>query len=362
MRIPILYLAATALLVISCKDDRETFVVKKQDLVEAVYSSVLLEPYDYYAVKSTVTGYLDQIHINEGDELKNGQALFTIRDLSAKNTAENADLAYRLAQSNLNSDQSILNDIRLEMGNLKLKLKNDSINLARNKSLYEKGALSKVELEQAELQLASAKAAYEASKNRYNRTKTELKTMKDQASNNFKLSVSRVGDALITSIMDGKVYSILKEKGDLITLQEPIAVIGSSNEFKIKLLIDEGDIAKVEKGQEVIVKLEAYPGKYFEAEVIRISQKMDDRTQTFEVLATFRETPKKLFMGLTGEASIVVKEQKEALVIPNSYINEKGEVETAEGYKKVKIGVRSLSKVEIIKGLKEGDVIYKPEN
>jgi hypothetical protein len=37
------------------------------------------------------------------------------------------------------------------------------------------------------------------------------------------------------------------------------------------------------------------------------------------------------------------------------------QVETSEGKKKVKIGTTSLSHVEILDGLNEGDVIYKPE-
>ena len=125
-------------------------------------------------------------------------------------------------------------------------------------------------------------------------------------------------------------------------------------------LIDEVDITRIKKGQKIVVTLEAYKSQSFEAKVTHITPKMDGRTQTFEIEGVFVDFPSELYMGLTGEGNIIVKQIKQALVIPREYLIDLNKVETENGMKKVKIGVQSLSHVEIISGLKEGEEILKP--
>jgi len=87
---------------------------------------------------------------------------------------------------------------------------------------------------------------------------------------------------------------------------------------------------------------------------------MDERTQTFEIEGEFKEIPSRLYMGLTGEGNIVVNERNDVIVVPREYVvNNK--IETSEGEIEVKLGISSLGNVEIISGLKVGDIIYKPE-
>ena len=88
---------------------------------------------------------------------------------------------------------------------------------------------------------------------------------------------------------------------------------------------------------------------------------MDARTQTFEIEGKFIKAPKTLYMGLTGEGNIITRKRESVLVIPLEYLIDGGSVETDAGLVKVKVGLKSLSHVEIISGLKKGDIIYKPE-
>lgn len=351
----------TVLFFSSCSEERESIIVKEKNLVEAVYSSVRIEPLEYYTVKSTVSGYLNDFKVNAGDVVNSGEVLFSIKDATGSSTEQNALVAFDLARSNLYGDRSLLNDLRFEIDNLKLKRRNDSLNYHRNKLLFAAGGVTKVELEQSELLLESSRSSHIAAQNRYKRTELEMKATFEQAKNNYYLSVSRSGDARITSVMNGKIYSILKERGDLVSLQEPLAIVGSADNFKILLMVDESDINRIAIGQQLFVDLESYPGKVFEARIDRIIPQLDQQTQTFEVHAKFKDSPKNLYMGLTGEASIVIEERKKVITIPRDYLTAKNEVETDEGFIKVKTGIMSLSEVEITEGLQSGQRIYRPE-
>jgi RND family efflux transporter MFP subunit len=344
----------------SCSEDRESVKVESQDIVESVYSSVVVEPATVYKVNSTVSGYITAINFEIGDKVHTGDVIFKIRDIQGDNSTSNAELAYNLAKKNYLGDQSSLDDLKLEIENAKLKRKNDSINNERNRALFEKSIITKVEMEQSELLFTSSKNGHTSLVNKYKRLERDLKISLEQARNNYNTTLSRSNDALISSKIDGEIYDISKEPEELVMVQETVAIIGSDDDFVLKMLIDEVDITKVKIGQKIIVALEAYKDQVFEAEINRIAPKMDARTQTFEIEGIFTKPPKKLYMGLTGEGNIVIQERSKVLVIPLEYLSDENKVETDNGFVEVSIGARSLSHVEILSGLKEGDIIYKP--
>lgn len=357
----LLFLTASAVLFVACSEERESYTVKKEAIVEAVYSSITVEPMDMYNVKSSVAGYLDMLHVKEGDVVRSGDPLFVVRDIASNSNASNARIAYDLAVNNLRGDQSVLDDLKLEIANAKLKRKNDSINYSRNQTLYDNGAITLVELEQSELMFSSAKSAHEGLINRYDRTKRELSSAMRQARNNYEASTSRSGDSKLVSRINGKVYSVNKEEGELVSMQEQLAIIGSDSTFKIRMLVDEVDIRRLKEDQKIIIRLESYNDETFEGRVSKILPMMDQQTQTFEVEGVFTKQPERLYLGLTGEASIVIAERENVLLIPREYIVNDNEVETNNGMKKVKVGIKSLSHAEILEGLNEGDVILKPQ-
>lgn len=359
-----LYVSALLLAMVAlnsaCSEERATFTVKKSSIVEAVYSSIVVEPYEMYNVNASVPGYLDVLTAKIGDTVKSNDILFLIRDITSKNTASNALLAYELAQKNYFGDQNVLDDMRLELKSAELRKRNDSIQYQRIKALQAKDMATKFELEQSELVYSASKNNFSAIQNRIRRTERELKLSMEQAKNNFNSSSARSDESTVRSRVNGIVYDIYKEKGELVSMQEPVAVVGSYDRFSIQMLIDEKDITRVKIGQRIAVTLEAYPKKVFEAVVKRITPKMDSRNQTFTVFGEFVNPPESLFMGLTGEGNIIVNQIDNAVVIPLEYLLEGNKVETPIGIIKVKTGVRSLSHVEILEGVKEGDLIYKP--
>jgi len=348
------------MLLTNCSDERESVRVKKSTIVEAIYSSVVIEPVDMYKVNSLVTGYIDKINVSPGDNVSEGDILFHIRDVQGVSSANNARLSYELAQKNYSGDINLIEEMRLDLSSAKLKRQNDSVNYYRNKLLFEKSILTKVELEQSELIYAASKNTYLSLLNKLKRMERELKTSLEQAKNNYDATLSRSDDAVVRALISGKIYDVYKQSGEFVSIQESVAVMGASDQFSIKMLIDEVDITRIKKGQKIIVTLEAYKSKSFEAKVTHITPKMDSRTQTFEVEGVFVDFPSELYMGLTGEGNIIVKEIPKTLVIPREYLINENELETENGIVKVKTGIQSLSHIEIISGVKEGDVIYKP--
>ena len=125
-------------------------------------------------------------------------------------------------------------------------------------------------------------------------------------------------------------------------------------------MVDEKDIAKVLPGQEVVVVLDAYGQETFHAEISRILPEKNERNQSFKVEALFKKMPPRLYAGLAGEANIVIASSQNTLTIPREYLVNDTMVRTDQGLIKVETGLRSLEKVEILKGIDKDTRILKP--
>jgi RND family efflux transporter MFP subunit len=213
-----------------------------------------------------------------------------------------------------------------------------------------------VELEQKELAYKSSKNGLSNAFIRYNDLKRQINFSAKQAQNNLALSSKSTSDFEIRSDIDGRVYSVLIEKGDLVGPQVPLAVLGSGDSFILEMQVDEYDIAKVNLNMRVLVTMDSYKGQVFEAKVTKINPLMNERSKTFKVEAEFTEAPKRIFPNTSFEANIVLESKKKVLTIPRTYLLKGDSVLLANGTKrKVKIGLRDFEFVEILSGLKPED-------
>ena len=146
----------------------------------------------------------------------------------------------------------------------------------------------------------------------------------------------------------------------MINPQEPVALIGDDKKFIIELSVDELDINKVRTGQKVLITMDTYGDKVFNAIIKKIYPLLDSRTQTFTVDAEFVDSPQNLFPGLSAEANIIISESKRSLAIPSGFIFAGDSVILEkEGKHKVKTGLKNLEYVEILSGIDSTTAVYK---
>lgn len=354
-------LAICGMFLASCEADREKVKVQLSPLTESVYASLTVKPYNMYYAYSAVGGIVKSNLVSEGDLVTQGQVLVQIDNTNPELNAENARLALTLAKENYYGDQNILDELRNQIETARLQLKNDSINYFRQKRLNEKEIGSQTDLE-------SRLLAYELSTNKlnllkinYQQTKNELQTAIKQAENNYKTSQKTTKDYSISSEINGKVYDLMKERGEIVSQQEPLAMLGSSDSFLVEMLVDEVDIPRILDQQKVLIRLDAYGDEIFEGRVAKIYPMMDSRSQTFKIDGVFNDQPSKLYPGLTGEANIIVLEKKAVLSIPTEYLKEGDFIISDDGLVKVETGIKNFERVEILSGLDTTSFIYKTE-
>ena len=345
----------------SCSSEAEKIHPTQKSITTSVYSSVIIQPDSLYKAYAMVNGILEKNLVEENTIVSEGTPIIQIINTSALITAENAKLAYNLAQQNYSGKAAILNSLSKELSNTKLKLNNDSINYFRQKNLWEQNIGAKAEYDAKKLAFDLSSNAFAIAKENYSRTKNELRTQMNQANNSYKNTIISTNDFTIISKITGKVYALYKNPGEIVTTLEPIASIGSAHTFIIEMLVDEVDIVKIEIGQKVLITLDAFGYEVFTAKVSKIYPIKDEYNQTFLVEARFEEGPIKLYPGLSGEGNIIINTKENTLTIPRDYLAEGNKVKTDEGLINVAIGLQNIDNVEILSGITKETWIYKPE-
>ncbi len=349
-----------AILFISCSDKTEKTNPVIEDITESVYASAIVKTENQYQVFATVNGIINKLFVTENDLVKKGDPLMQVTDESSTINREKASLEASYADVNANREK--LAEVKNSIALAQSKAGNDSLLYQRQKNLWNENIGSKTELEQRELAYENSKSMLESAKLKYQDLSKELEFNAKQARNNLSISKFKESDFLIKSEMDGKVYSLLKEPGEMVTPQTPLAVIGDAAVFLLEMQIDEYDIAKIKLGQVVLLTMDSYKGEVFEATVSKIIPIMNQRSKSFTVEAKFVKQPPVLYPNLTAEANIIIQTKKDALTIPRTYLVDDSLVVIGKDkMKKVTIGLKDYQKVEIIQGLTSNEVIYKPQ-
>ncbi|HEY1060778.1 MAG TPA: efflux RND transporter periplasmic adaptor subunit [Daejeonella sp.] len=354
------FLALLSIVLFSCGDSVETIKPTIESISQSVYASGVIKSQDQYEAYASVSGIVNQIFVVEGDTLKKGDPILTISNEVQKLNAENARI---FSDYNaLSANQGKLNEAASLIEFTRNKMRNDSVLFYRQKNLWEQEVGTKVDLEQRELAWQNSKNTYNSALIRYNDLKRQLNFAASQARKNLSISQTLANDYTLKSEMDGIVYNIYKLKGEIISPQTPVAVIGAADKFTLEMQVDENDILLVRNGQKVLVNLDSYKGKVFEAVVRRINPLMNERNKTFIVEAEFIQKPEQIYPNITFEANIIIQEKSEALLIPRTYLLKDSMVIKSGGDTVVvKTGLKDYQKVEILSGIKSDDELLKPE-
>ncbi len=305
--------------------------VKKALIEEEIQTVGEIEPYQKVVVYSEATGKVEKLNVDVGDYVRKGE-------LIAKIDYEKRKLEYE----NLKK--------QVEAGEINLKnLKKD---YERFKKLYKEGVI-------AEKKLDDIKTSYKAYLN-------QLEGLKKQ----LKLSKVRMEDATIYAPADGIISKRFVDPGEIITestmmKNSPIVEIVNINKVKVKIGVSEEDIGKIRTGQNVFLRVDAYPDKKFTGNITRISPVANKETKTVDVEVIVNNPSHLLKPGMYCKAKIITGKRK-ALIIPLDavikfpasgnwycFVVEDGVAER----KSIKLGKICKNYAEVIDGLKEGDIV-----
>lgn len=183
---------------------------------------------------------------------------------------------------------------------------------------------------------------------------------KENAIKRLRLDIEKM---TVRSPTSGTVTNIFAREGDLVTQNEVVFNIIDSRRL-VTAEISEEDFDKVSEGLSALVRFLAYPDEVFEATVVQILPTADPVTQRYQIYLSVQIENERLKPGLTGEVSIIVAERSDSILIPsqaligNNVLRVNG---SRIEHVKVEAGYRSLLTVEILSGIREGEIVVTEE-
>lgn len=342
--------------------DREEARVETKDLVQGVYASGQVLPENYYRLNSKVSGVVEELLVEVGLEVEAGTPLVRIQNEPSERNLDIAENQLELARKNAAPDSDLLNRLREQVEKAYAVFRQDSLDFARFERLQTDNIGSRQNLDRARLQYQTSLSSYEIAKSNLRETRDRLQIELENARSNYLAQQSLTGEYTLLSAINGTVYNILPNVGELISPNQFIMEIGASGRFEAELDVDETDITLIEEGQSVFFELDAVEDAVLEGDIIRIYPRIDTIDRTARVIASINPNEARLFPGMTLEANILIREKNGVLVLPVLYVSESDEVILEDGTRKtVETGIRDLNYVEITAGLEEGDIVLKPE-
>ena len=176
--------------------------------------------------------------------------------------------------------------------------------------------------------------------------------------------------APVESPISGIVGKTILDKGDSVLPSAsiihgtPLAIVMNMDEMIVKLNISELDIPYVNKNLEAQIKVDAYPEANFAGLISKVSEVVDPETRTLPIEITIPNGEHRLKSGMFARIKIIAMQLKDKLVLAqDALVQEQGAnyVFVVKGHtaikKKVFLGVREDSRIEISEGLEEGEQV-----
>jgi len=302
-----------------------------------------LNPEEEIELKPQISGIVDQIFVEEGDLVRKG-------DLIAKIRVVPNEQALGSAKSRINS--------------ARLSFENAQTLFNRNKTLFEKGVISKQDFENSELSLNQSIENFDQSKDDY------------QIIKQGSLSGGSSANTNIVAQIPGTVLEIPVREGDQVIQSNnfnagtTIATIADMSKMIFEGKVDESEVGKLEEGKDIKVILGAINEKEFPAILTFVAPKGVEQNGAvqFTIKADVTiDSSTKIRAGYSANAEIEIESKDSILVIKEALlqfnrITEKPFVELLKENgsftkKNIQIGLSDGINVEILDGVEEGDKI-----
>ncbi len=245
-----------------------------------------VEAYATVAVKSQITGVVQSVHFKEGDEVKQGDPLFTIDPRPFVALLDQA-------QGALARDRAELENARKE--------------LERYSHAAQKGYVSTEQADQAQTKAATLAATVKAD---------------EAAVENARLQLDFCS---INSPINGRTGELMADRGNLIkaNADTSMVTINQLTPIKVSFAVPGKDLQEIKKyqAQESLKVLVPLPGgKVLTGTFSFLDNTVDPTTGTIRLKAEFANTDKTLWPGEFVDVLLILTTKPDAVVVPTAAI------------------------------------------
>ncbi len=256
------------------------------DLAGGIVLTGSLQPYRIVDVRAQVAGTIQNLRVDRGDAVREGQTMAVIQAEGIRGQAEGARAAVAAAEANLALAEQQLESAR---------------------TLFEAGAMS-------QLDYRAAQAAYESARAQLAAANAQAVGAGEQARR-----------ATVTAPITGQVSDRQISDGQAVNPGETLFTVVGSEYLELAGQVPVDQAARVRQGQAVEFQLDAYPGRTFRGTVDRIDPTANPNTRQIGVYLRLPNPNRELVGGLFATGRVIAEGVSSAVVVPTSAVRGTGD-------------------------------------
>ena len=245
--------------------------------------------------------------------------------------------------------QQVVNSSEAQMNAAQSQLNLATENLNRLHQLYEEKAISK--------------ADYDNCQNAYNNAEALLR----QTTSQYEQAKNQLNYSNLYADCNGTVSSIDAEIGQVVVAGQSVVSLVQDGEKEVEINVPENRIEELRQAKQIKVKFWAFPDIIVNGKLREVAPMADKVSRTYKVRISLINPPGKIKLGMTSSVIVTGAEtapQQAAASIPLSAIYQTGDApgvwvvnNAVVHLQPIKIGAFGEDQVQVLKGIKDGDVI-----
>lgn len=346
----------------------------RQTISSDITTNGKVEPTHGFEAHAPMAGTIQKVLVKEGTQVKAGQLLLVLDDSRAR-----ADLA--TAQTRLKAAQALYANLlaggtaqellsrRTELQKATTERDAAQRQLAALQRLLQSGAATADEVAAANDRLARAQADLTQLQSQVRYSPLELQHAQqeiDASRASIQLAEQVLRNCNVVAPFDGTVYSIPVRAGSFANVGDLLLQEANLSQLQVRAFVDEPEIGHLALGENIRITWDALPGHSWQGVVTSLPSTVVARGSRVvgEVLCKLDNSNHLLLPNVDVNATIVIGSKADVITVPREAVREEGGRNFVyllkDGHlhrQEVKLGISNLTRVEILSGVSERNVI-----
>lgn len=314
----------------------ETVRPERREVVELVVATGRLKAVRQSGLGVDVAGVVDRVLVDEGDHVEAGQPLLTLRSDDWTHRVEQARLAIRTAERELERVRAGAprEDVRraaAERERAQAALEQAERNLARSHRLWERDLIARADLEQGETAVATARAARAAAEeamlalaHQPRREDLEVATARlAEARAALRAAEIDLGKRVVAAPFAGLIVHRAVEPGQSVAAGSALLALADMRRTELLVETDETNLPRLRAGQTATVIAPAYTAQPFRARLRQIGPEVDASRGLVALRLDPLTLPAYVRPDMTVDVNVEVARVPDGLAVPATSVVER---------------------------------------
>lgn len=336
----------------------QTAKAERGTLVVSLDSSGQVAATNSRTVTTTASGVVKKVYVKEGQQVKTGTPILSIDlDLNGSQKLQSAYASYQSAQNNLKTTKDKLLSLQSDLVNAKNIFDNQYSQMSPDDPSY-----------------IQKHNAYLLSQENYDNLQNSIKQSQsslESARLSYQMASSTVyapitGTVSAISLFPGMILNPTSDSANSTNASNKIAIVKTGATPAVTVNLTEIDVPKVKVGNKATVTFDALPDKTFSGKIIAIDTagSISSGVANYPVTIQLDSGTEEILSNMSANVSIITDFKDNVVYVPVSAVkNQDGQSSVSimeNGTPKsinVTIGIQSVSHVEIVSGISEGEEV-----